>query len=147
MINKSSIYKLFENIYSNMLENDIKISKNIVIDFNISKSDLKSIFAFCTNKIDIDSTDGYLILGDSKSTNCSVISLNPNILKLNLKDLVDFELIRNTIAHELIHTVSGCVDHNAKFLKLGKLAKKILKLNNDVGFIGTEEETKILTLL
>ena len=40
MIEKSNIYKLFENIYSDMLENDIKISKNIVVDFNISKSDM-----------------------------------------------------------------------------------------------------------
>ncbi len=147
MIKKSDIYKLFESIYSNMLENDIKISKNIVVDFNISKSDMKDIFAFCTNKMDIDSTDGYLILGNSKSTNCSVISLNPNILKLNLKNSVELELIRNTIAHELIHTVRGCFDHNAKFLKLGKLTKEILNLNNDVEFVGTEEETKILAMM
>lgn len=144
MIKKSDIYKLFENIYSDMLENDIRISNNIVIDFDISKSDLKNIFAFCINKIEIDSTDEYLILGDSKDANCSVISLNPNILKLNLKDIVDYELIRNTIAHELIHTVEGCADHNAKFLRISKKAKDILNLMNNIEYVGTELETKIL---
>ena len=142
---KSTICKLFLDIYSRMLENNIKISKNIVLDFDVQEADIKNIFAFCTNEIDIDNVeDGYIILGDSKSTNCSVVSLNPNILKLNLNNPINVELIRNTIAHELIHTVSGCANHNAKFLKLGKIAKKILNLNNDVGFSGTEEESKIL---
>ena len=142
---KNTIYKLFLDIYSRMLENNIKISKNIVLDFDIQEADIKSIFAFCTNEIDIDNVeDGYIILGNSKSSICSIISLNPNILKLNLNNPINVELIRNTIAHELIHTVHGCSEHNTRFLKLGKLAKKILNLNNDVGFSGTVEESKIL---
>ena len=49
------------------------------------------------------------------------ISISENCFKE--PDYVNF--IRNTMAHELIHTVEGCFNHGAGFKAYGKIAEKL----------------------
>ncbi len=133
---RSELIRIFEEIYNKMLP--LGVSKNIVVNFRIPKEDSSKVFAYCTADIFIDDIKGTHIYNDYDDDFGSEISLNPKLTKSNL------ECIRNTIAHELIHTIKGCDNHGAKFLRIGKRVKKLLNLENDVLRSGTKEESIFL---
>lgn len=135
---REECYKVFDEIYSKM--ETLGVAKTVVLNFKVPKKEQGYIFAYCLNDQYTDEVKGHCVCFKD-SEYCSEISLNPKVLKMNL------ETIRNTIAHELVHTIKGCDDHNEKFLKKGKRAKKILGLVDEVGFCGTQEETDILANL
>lgn len=135
---RKELYELFRGIYLEFKENKVKVPKCVVVNFRVPRKEQNHIFGYCLNEQNICEVDGYFISSDPDVDECSEISINPKILKMNL------ECIKGTIAHELIHTVSGCDDHNEKFLRVGKKVKKFLHLENEIEFVGTQEESDIL---
>jgi len=135
---KEQCYKLFDEIYVGLEK--LGVAKTVVLNFRVPRKEQGYIFAYCLNDQYTDEVKGHCVCLEDDEF-CSEISLNPRVLKM------ETETIRNTLAHELIHTIKGCDDHNDKFLKKGKRARKILDLKDEVGFCGTLEESEILERL
>lgn len=135
---REEVKQLFTEIYNTLTEHKIKLAPCVVLNFKVPKDEQKYVFGYCLNDQCVFEVKGYCLTTDLDVDLCSEISLNPKVLKMNL------ECIRSTIAHELIHTVKGCEEHNEKFLKVGTKVKKILNLENDLEFYGTQEESDIL---
>lgn len=149
-MNKKEFLAVFSEIYR--LLKRVHVDNTIVVNFSIPKAEQDYIFAYCVRDICVFDYKGEIFTNDGNTDEIyeldsgSVISFNPRLLKM------DTECIRNTIAHELIHTVDGCEHHNSKFLRMSGLAFKVLKntefnLLNEIDFIGTSEESELLQKL
>jgi hypothetical protein len=142
---KKEFYEVFRNIYN--VGAGVKVCKSIVVNFSVPKAERDFIFAYSLMDNVFNHKGEFFYYGDGNlQDDGAVLSFNPKLLKMS------DECIRNTIAHELVHTVKGCDDHNAKFLKVGKKYFELLKnseypLENPIEFIGTQEESDLLMKL
>ncbi len=59
-------------------------------------------------------------------------------VSINTYALQNEECVRNTLAHELVHTCDGCFNHGKQFKRVGYWVKR--KMGIDVNTYGTAEE-------
>lgn len=132
---RKDLINVFVDVYEDL--KPLKIAKNVVVNFNIPKDEQDFIFGYCINDMIIDEVKGeHIYNGDDVYG--SEISLNPRLTKFPMETII------NTIAHELVHTIKGCDDHNKKFKTMGKKAKAILNLHEDIDYSGTVSESELL---
>ena len=61
-------------------------------------------------------------------------------ISLSVYILEDEESVRNTLAHELVHTCEGCMNHGAGFQRIGKMVEE--RLGIPVNRTATKEESE-----
>ena len=123
-MNKEEILKsIFENVKYDLEDIGIPVSENIDPYIRISRA--KRRWGSCKK------------INGGRYKFCISIS----DICFNEPEYIDF--IKNTMAHEIIHTAKGCFDHGRLFKTYGKMAEKkgyIVNISDKSSVVKSEEE-------
>ncbi len=76
------------------------------------------------------------------STRLGTCRKEKGIYRISISEYIleDEETVRNTLAHELVHTCRGCMNHGVTFQRIGQLVEKTFGI--EVNRTATREESE-----